>query len=59
MERRQAAPERRNPNRYDSDRRGEHEYPPDENQRTEDRRGKVDRDELRKRMEQIRGRFSQ
>ena len=58
MERRQSAPERRNPDRYDSDRRGEHHYPTDENQRTGDRRGQVDRDELKKRLEQIRGRFS-
>ena len=55
MDRRKPAPERRQPDRYDSDRRGEHHYPADENQTEGDRRNASARDELKKRLEQIRG----
>ena len=55
MDRRQSTPERRQADRHDSDRRGEHRYPPDENQTEGDRRNASDRDELKKRLEQIRG----
>ena len=55
MDRRKSAPERRQADRYDSDRRGEHHYPADENQTDGDRRNGSDRDELKKRLEQIRG----
>ena len=48
MNRRQSVPEHRHPNHYDSDRRGEHHYPADENQTTEDRRGKVGREQLKR-----------
>jgi hypothetical protein len=55
MDRRKSAPERRQSERYDSDRRGEHHYPADENQTDGDRRNALDRDELKRRLEQIRG----
>lgn len=55
MDRRKSAPDRRQSDRYDSDRRGEHHYPADEHQTDRDRRSGSERDELKKRLEQIRG----
>ena len=59
MDRRQSVPDHRNPNHYDSDRRGEHHYPTDENQSTEDRRGKTGRDQLKRELENTRGQVGQ
>ena len=55
MERRKSTAERRQSDHHDSDRRGEHHYPADEHQTDGDRRNASDRDELKKRLEQIRG----
>jgi hypothetical protein len=56
MDRRQSIPEHRHPNHDDSDRRGEHQYPADENQTTEERRAKVGREQLKRELEHTRGR---
>lgn len=55
MDRRKSAPERRQSDRHESDRRAEHRYPTEENQTQGERRNAQDPDELKKRLEQIRG----
>ena len=55
MERRKPAPERRDPDRYDSDRRKEHQYPADEKPTEGDRRDSQRRiDQLNDRIEALR-----